>query len=129
MKKPRQYLKRVPVKRVNRPRKAANHERAYGEKAEWIRAQTCCVCGWYAPSEAAHIGSGGTGRKGDASTLLPLCGPRRFPYATYTDMAGTYEMVNEVEGCHAESHRGIKTFEKAHGGISLKQKAAEYEAR
>ena len=127
--KPRTPIKRSPVRKVNRKRKAENHARAYGDKAEWIRAQTCAVCGWPAPSEAAHIGSGGTSRKGDASTLLPMCGSRQKPHAILTSSGEIMSQMTytTVEGCHAASHRGIKTFQKAHGNIDLKARAAEIE--
>jgi hypothetical protein len=112
-----------PKGRPKNAKKKANHERAYGEKAAWIRAQDCCACqcdGNYdgKPQAAAHTASGGTGRKADASTLVALCQTR---LSCITD-----EMV---EGCHEQSHRiGVKTFEKK-WGVDLKAKAADYEAR
>jgi hypothetical protein len=60
-----------------------------------------------------------------------MCASRQKPYAllSASGMMLSQMTYTTVEGCHAESHRGIKTFEKHHGGISLKLKAAEYETK
>jgi hypothetical protein len=110
---------RKPVKRRNPAHRAANHERAYGEKAAWIRGFPCVGCGIGGPIEAAHTTTGGMGRKADASTLVPLCGPHVLP---------PYSLYRFVESCHRELHRvGIKTFEARHE-VNLKALAAKYEA-
>lgn len=48
--------------------------RVYGSKARvrWVKEQLCCVCG-RSPCENAHTVTGGTGRKGDYTTIVPLC--------------------------------------------------------
>ena len=35
-------------------KKKASHARAYGAKADWIRAQSCAVCGWPILIERPH---------------------------------------------------------------------------
>lgn len=66
--------RRASPKRVNRARKAKNLLRAHGpaERRAWMKAQPCVVCG-RTPSDAAHIRTGGTGRKSDADQTVPLC--------------------------------------------------------
>ncbi len=73
-------LKRGRVRRVNKERKAREFARAYGGEARlaWIHAHPCLATDheWDfcdGKMEAAHTESGGTGRKADASTLVPLC--------------------------------------------------------
>jgi hypothetical protein len=110
---------RKPIPRVNVKRKAANHERAYGEKAAWIRELLCAVCANPAVI-AAHVISGGMARKAGSDTLIPLCCTRvEFNPQTMTSCM--------VEGCHEESHRGVKTFQKRHE-VNLQALAAKYEA-
>ena len=48
--------------------------RVYGsaERVAWMRRQPCLVCSGL-PSENAHTRSGGTGRKGGADSIVPLC--------------------------------------------------------
>lgn len=70
----------------------------------WIAELGCLICGQ--PAENAHTASGGTGRKADASTIVPLC-----------------------NGHHHELHQhGAKTF-GAHWGVDLKASAAWIEAK
>ena len=67
--------------------------RVYGsaERVAWMRRQPCLVCSGL-PSENAHTRSGGTGRKGDADSIVPLC---------------HYH--------HAQLHRvGVKSFQTDH---------------
>lgn len=73
-------LTRSRVRPVNRKRKAKNFQRAYGgpTRLAWLKAWVCMAhlhqlydCA--GPIEAAHTKSGGTGRKADAATLIPLC--------------------------------------------------------
>lgn len=70
-------MKRSPINRVNRKRKAANHKRAYGGPAflAYIHRLPCWACGYAGPSprQAAHTVNGGMGRKGDADTIIALC--------------------------------------------------------
>lgn len=104
----------TPVKKKNAKRAKANHARAYGgEYADWIRSLPCVACGSPGLVEAAHVRAGGIGYKSDAKWLVPLCGP--FPAPPFTPT---------VEGCHRESHRGIKTFEKKYC-VDLKAIAAQ----
>lgn len=49
-------------------------ERKYGspERREWMTRQRCVICG-NRPSVSAHLRTGGTGRKGDATETVPMC--------------------------------------------------------
>lgn len=68
---PRRTQRATPV---NAKRKLREWLRAYGSPARvgWVADLPCIAC-HYKPSENAHVGSGGVGRKGDASTVVPLC--------------------------------------------------------
>jgi hypothetical protein len=62
----------------NPRRHATNWARAFGSTArvEWVKTLTCLVahtgtCGGLI--ENAHVGTGGMGRKADASAVVPLC--------------------------------------------------------
>lgn len=106
--KPAPIARRTRVRKVNRARKAKNSARAYGPKArrEWLLSRPCIVCGVEGYTEQAHTRTGGTGRKADASTLIPLCG--RDPLALSQMGLGL--------GCHGQLHRvGRSSFEKIHG--------------
>lgn len=65
---------RVPVKKRNGKRHAAEWRRAYGspERVKWITTVPCLMCGSL-PSQNAHLESGGMGRKADAESIIPLC--------------------------------------------------------
>lgn len=66
-----------PIKK--RKRKASEWSRIYGSKArvEWVKSLPCsvrlCAVLTAAPSENAHIETGGMGRKANADTIIPLC--------------------------------------------------------
>lgn len=90
----------------NKQRQAREFARAYGEYAVYIRSLPCLICGHHGHTVAAHSRTGGMSRKSDAKWLVPLC-CSRFG----------------VEGCHEESHNGIRTFE-ARYRIDLKAIAA-----
>jgi hypothetical protein len=69
-------MKRTPIKRVNKARKAKEFRRTYGSKdrVEFVKALPCSVLGCLAtPSDNAHITGDGAGRKADADTCIPLC--------------------------------------------------------
>lgn len=61
-----------------RPRNPKRHtkerDRSHGDSdfRAWMKRQPCVVCG-RTPSDAAHLKSGGTGRKDDVSGTVPLC--------------------------------------------------------
>lgn len=72
MKRRTPLRRRVPVKPVNRERRAERLETAYGPQAKLCRELPCCACGRRAPSEPAHVRSRGAGGK-DRGNVLPLC--------------------------------------------------------
>lgn len=115
----------IVKKPSSRPRPKAKQrerndpKRIYGgEYADWIRSLPCEGCGYQGPAvEAAHTENGGMGRKADAKTLVPLCGPRLVP------VEGRYQ--TPFEGCHRFAHRvGHRKLEKVYK-VDLKAKAAE----
>jgi len=68
-------VKRSRLNPVNRARRQREFARAYGSKArvQWVQSLACLHC-LARPSENAHTPSrSGMGRKGDASTIVPLC--------------------------------------------------------
>lgn len=114
--------RKAPPAKRNAKRAKANHERAYGDYAKWIRTLPCVACGVVGHSEAAHTASGGKGRKADASTLAPLCGPHTARVYCLWDGIGKAMLI---EGCHRQSHRiGIQTFEAKYH-VDLKAIAAQ----
>ena len=89
---PPKRTQRVPRRTAKRHQ--ANWLRAYGspERVQWVQSLLCTVCR-DTPSHNAHTVGGGTGRKADADTIVPLCAP-----------------------CHGELHRvGVQTFEDCYG--------------
>lgn len=101
------------IKRKARPkprnpaRKKREWTRAYGspERVAWVRAMPCTVCR-DTPSENAHTASGGTGRKADADTIVPLCAR-----------------------CHGELHRAGRASFEACYGINLAERATQLDAQ
>ena len=87
-------LRKTRVRKVNRPRKAREFARCYHsrERVEFVRSLPCANCGIVGYSQNAHTENGGAGRKGDYTTIIPLCGPHGFPGFIY-------------EGCHARWDR------------------------
>lgn len=107
----------------NAKRAKANHERAYGAKAKFIRALCCHFCGSAMNVEAAHCVTGGVGRKAASSTLIPMCGP-----SIYIDFSSNQQTLRE--GCHRHQHRvGWPQFmiESSHKGADQNKIAAMYE--
>lgn len=106
-------LKRSRIKR--RPKSKATMERTHGtvEHREWIKRQPCVVCG-RTPSDAAHLKSGGTGRKDDVERTVPMC--------SNVVPAG-------YEGHHTEYDAGKQSFRAKYAHLDLEQLAAEHAAR
>lgn len=73
-------------KSVNAKRKKSEWARAYHSEAfvRFTKAAPCAADGRM-PSDAAHTENGGMGRKGDWTTIIPLC--------------------SGLNGCHAKQHR------------------------
>ena len=71
--------RKTPIAPVNRERRKAERERAYGpkERREWLTRQPCVSCGLIGtderPNHQHHTKGGGVGRKADADTIVPLC--------------------------------------------------------
>jgi hypothetical protein len=113
-------MRRTRVKSSNPARKAANLTRAHGspEFREWIKQRPCVACG-RTPSDAAHLKSGGTGRKDDVTGVVPLC----------SDFPGDGCMVY---GCHSRYDGrapgwGKKTFRAYHAHVDLEHEARRIE--
>ena len=84
-------MKRTPMKRTNRKRKAAAFSKAFGDidRVAFVRGLGCLICG--DPAEAAHVRSRAAG--GGPDDLVPLCRVH-----------------------HRSQHSlGIRTFEFRHG--------------
>jgi len=82
-------IARSRIKR--KPRPASETERAYGPppRREWMTRFPCLTCGHPPKSQQSHLRSrSGAGRKGDASTVVPMCAechllyPKRSAWAT-----------------------------------------------
>jgi hypothetical protein len=111
--------KQKPPKKKAKKRDRNDPARIYGGKyADWIRSLPCVGCGYQGPAvEAAHTTTGGMGRKADAETLVPLCGPRNISHE--------WCRSTTLEGCHRLAHRvGHQKLEKVYR-VDLKAKAAE----
>lgn len=91
-------MKRTPLKRGT-PIKSGGRVKprnAKRKKSEWARAyhseafvrftkSAPCAADGRTPCDAAHTENGGAGRKGDWTTIIPLC--------------------SGINGCHAKQHR------------------------
>lgn len=111
-------------KRVAWKRTPEEDARIYGPEAfrVWLHQQPCAVCGFRGEPEQmqqAHARTGGTGRKDDWTRTFPACGGH-----TVWVEAMHVPFARWVDGCHAESGRGVKTFEKTHG-VKLLDLAAQ----
>jgi hypothetical protein len=62
------------IRTRNPERRAKELDRTHGDPdfRAWIKRRPCVVCG-RTPCDAAHLKSGGTGRKDDVSGTVPLC--------------------------------------------------------
>lgn len=106
--------RRTPLKRSGRvkarnsQRRVREFARAYGsrERLAWVKAQPCCVSGNLGNIDAAHVRTGGVGRKADACWTVPL-----------------------AHDLHLLLHQhGKATFERAYG-VDLDTLARETEER
>lgn len=70
-------LKRSPMKRSNRRRRAATYARNFGERGAAVREMPCLLAptgGCRGRTEAAHATARGMGgHNGDRRSLVPLC--------------------------------------------------------
>jgi hypothetical protein len=108
-------MKRSRIKPTNPQRRAETYALAFADKADWIRAQPCCVPGCRRhPSVAAHaIARGHNAWKGTAAHQVPMCQPCH-------DEAGEYRTSDR------------RAFEQRHGlgdGEALVMLAVGYDAR
>lgn len=98
-------ITRSPTKKANPKRKRSEFARCYGsiERVEWVRSQPSVIDG-ARPCVNAHTATGGTSRKADAETIVPLTGRQ-----------------------HDELHRiGVASFEAKYG-VDLAALAAHTE--
>lgn len=95
--------RKTPIKKRNVKRAKKRYQKAFGDKAKYIRSLPCCACGAAGPSDPHHVRSRGAG--GTSADLAPLC-----------------------RGCHREIHQiGVETF-AAKWFLDLREKADKYEA-
>lgn len=108
--RPHPLPRRGPLR--SKKRKAAETTRAHGspEKRAWMKRQPCIICG-RTPSDAAHLHSGGTGRKDNHERTVPLC----------SDSVG-------YSGHHTEYDGGKRSF-VAKYGVDLPALAAHTQRR
>jgi hypothetical protein len=81
----------APRRRRSAVKAAEKFDREYGgdERMTWLKGQPCAVSGQRGDIVAAHVKTGGTGRKADAKWTIPL-----------------------LRTLHDELHQhGVKTFE------------------
>lgn len=109
-------IRRSAIKR--KPRPNAETERAHGseERRAWTKREPCIVpnCG-RTPCDAAHLVSGGKGRKADASWTVAFCSSN--PVTGYV-------------GHHDEFDNGKQSFmAKYFPGIERAELAVAFEAR
>jgi hypothetical protein len=99
--------RKTRVKPVNRTRRAASFERAYGGEARvrWMHQQPSVISG-RTPCVCSHVRNGGRGRKADACWTVPM-------------------LLTEEKEYHAI---GKRAFEAKYG-VSLDALALETEAR
>lgn len=94
--RPSRPIKRGPVKRVNRARKASSFARAYGskERVAFVKSLPCVNCSVVGFSQNAHgkHEKRGRGQKASYKAIIPLCGPWSAGFYSY-------------EGCHAKYDR------------------------
>ena len=78
--------KSAPPK-VNAKRKAREFARTYGSKArvEYVKTIACCHCWHWSKGgiDNAHTTGGGMSRKGDYTTIVPLCRSCHVRYDEY----------------------------------------------
>lgn len=94
----------LPPRISRKSDKADRGKRSPAHRA-WVRSHHCCACGSASGLECAHVRTAensGIGFKPSDAFTVSLC-----------------------RDCHAESHRGEKTFEEKHQ-INLMQLAREF---
>lgn len=118
-------------KRVTWKRTPEEDARIYGPEdfRAWLHQQPCAVCGWIGKPEQmqqCHARTGGTGYKAHWTKTFPGCGPHMVAVGEWkAEME--FRPLALIDGCHAESGRGVKTFEKARG-VKLLDLAAKTQA-
>lgn len=84
------------IRPVNSKRRARLYERNFGDKADMIRLEPCCVCGDTRGCDPAHVDARGMGGcKGDKSCLVPLC---RACHHLFDVVAVTVAKFKELTG-------------------------------
>lgn len=91
---------RTRVKPVNAKRRKSEFARCYESRARvaWIKSLPCLArgqgyCG--GDIQNAHTATGGTGRKADASTVVPLC--LKHHAALHTIGARTFASIHRLD--------------------------------
>lgn len=75
------------MKRENKERRRSEFARCYGSKARvaWVKRQPCVWCGVGGENENAHTVNGGKSRKGDYTTIVPLCRTHHCAFDEHRD--------------------------------------------
>jgi hypothetical protein len=94
-------------------RSAATFARVYGsaERVEFVRWLPCLVCAMK-PCENAHTVTGGTGRKADARTIVPLC---HTHHQDYDQHRGVFADAAERELMKASAPRVEALWQERRG--------------
>lgn len=111
-------MKRTRIKPVNPERRAKTYARAFGDKADWIRAHPCCVPGCRKmPTVSAHAIAQGRGAwKGNADHQVPMCQPHHYEAGEYrTSERASFEVRHRMD--------------RGQPGEGLVLLAVEYDAR
>jgi hypothetical protein len=111
-------MQRAGIRRRNAAHHVRELERAHGdaEFRAWMKRQPCVVCG-RTPCDAAHLKSGGMGRKDDVGNTVPMC-------STQPGYSGHHD---EYDG--RKRAGGKKTFLAKYPQLDLPALAAAIAAR
>jgi hypothetical protein len=104
---PKRLKRSGPIRSVNFERHEREWGRAYHslERVQFVKRLPCAVCG-VRRSHNSHTENGGKGRKGDYTTIIPLCrthhdeldntnGREAFAEKYAIDLAGTAAITEE----------------------------------
>lgn len=126
--KPRKRIPRSAVKKRSRPK--SETLRIYGppERRAWMKILPCSACGVVGYSEGAHVlGNGGMGRKADAKTQAPLCGPHDVVRSISYHGAPFVRERGLFMGCHRQFDEFRGFFNAFHPDFNAETAASDCE--